>query len=287
MISILVTGANGQLGNELKKLAGNYDFNFIFTDIDELDLTDPEACCTAITEISPEYVINCAAYTAVDRAEEEPDLAFMVNRDVVGNLMDACGTNGARLIHISTDYVFPGDRPVPLKEEDPTGPKSVYGLSKLEGEKILRDNPDAMIIRTSWLYSTYGKNFVKSMISLMKEREELGVVFDQAGSPTYAEDLARAILEIIQKIDNGEKSFQSGIYHYANEGVCSWYDLAREVGVLTGSKCKVRPIETKEYPTPAPRPVYSVLNKNKIKTVYNIVIPHWCESLKKCIDNLS
>jgi len=288
MTSILVTGANGQLGSELRKLKEHYPFRFKFTDINELDLTDASALNAYFEGIQIDYIVNCAGYTAVDRAEDEPDRAMMINRDVVKSLLSLCKKRGMRLIHISTDYVFPGNIPIPLKETDPAGPAlGAYALSKLEGEKVLEGDPGSIILRTSWLYSAFGNNFVKSMIALLGQKKELGVVFDQTGSPTYAGDLAQAILDIIQKVEDGSAPFQPGIYHCANEGVFSWYDFAIAIAELIHSECRIIPIETKDFPTAAPRPAYSVMNKNKIKSVYNIRLPYWRDSLKRCITSLS
>lgn len=281
---IVVTGANGQLGSELKELAKESDntTSYIFTDIDTLDLTNRKDALAFLKNQDPDIIVNCAAYTAVDKAESDEERAELLNAGIPDILKDFSDDSGARIIHISTDYVFPGDNPRPLKESDETGPKSAYGKSKLHGERILLESKNAMIIRTSWLHSSFGNNFVKSMLRLMKEREELRVVFDQTGSPTYACDLASAIL----KIATFEEAWTGGIYHYSNEGVTSWYDLTCEIKNLTGSQCKIIPIETKDYPLPAPRPAYAVLNKEKIKKQFDLEIPHWKSGLIRCIDKI-
>jgi len=286
--SVLITGANGQLGCELQQIIPLYpQFRFFPTDIDTLDICDKQAIERFIVNNCINYIINCAAYTAVDKAEDEIDLCFRINRDAVRNLAEvACGK--AKIIHISTDYVFDGKSEKPLRETDSTNPQSVYGKSKNEGEQVLLETvSDCIIIRTAWLYSSFGNNFVKTMIRLGKERDSLNVVNDQIGTPTYAADLAKAILHIIEE---SEKSnlFQAGIYHYSNEGVCSWYDFCLKIHELAGIKtCKVHPISTAEFPTKAVRPVYSVLDKTKIKASFNLTIPHWEESLINALKNFS
>lgn len=282
--SILITGANGQLGCELQHLIPLYpQFRFFPTDVDTLDLCDKGAIESFIEKNRIDYIINCAAYTAVDKAEDDMALCYRINRDAVQNLAEAaCGK--AKVIHISTDYVFDGTSDRPLREADKTNPQSVYGKSKLEGEQILLQiAPDSIIIRTAWLYSSFGNNFVKTMIRLGKEKESLNVVSDQSGTPTYAADLAKAVLDIIEESGKSH-SFQSGIYHYSNEGVCSWYDFCLKIHELAGIKtCKVHPVSTAGYPTKAVRPAYSVLDKTKIKETFHLKIPHWEESLKDCI----
>jgi dTDP-4-dehydrorhamnose reductase len=287
MKKILVTGADGQLGRELRKLSKNAEFDFVFTDINELDITDVQACAAFFNEIKPHFVVNCAAYTAVDKAESERQLAWKVNVDAVKNLVISCSMHDSYLIQISTDYVFDGQSPMPYVEWDSVAPRSEYGKSKAAAELDALSYYRSLIIRTSWLYSAFGNNFVKTMIRLGKERESLNVVFDQVGTPTYAEDLASAILDIIGKIDSENRDFVAGIFHYSNEGVCSWYDFACAIMKLKGLKCKVYPIETKDYPTPARRPQYGVLNKAKIKSTYEIKIDHWYSSLEKMIDSLN
>jgi dTDP-4-dehydrorhamnose reductase len=229
----------------------------------------------------PDYVVNCAAYTAVDKAESEQVLCYKINAEAVVNLSAACKLTGSKLVHISTDYVFSGDGTRPYREDDITGPLSVYGKSKLQGEQALKGNHDSIIIRTSWLYSQYGNNFVKTMLRLGREREELRVVNDQSGSPTYAPDLADAILQIIE-VSSGD-SFRNGTYHYCNTGTTTWYAFAKNIIEKAALKCRVIPIETKDYPTAAPRPAYSVLDTEKIRKTFGITIPDWEESLDKCI----
>ena len=286
--AILITGANGQLGCELQQLVPLYpQFRFFPTDIDTLDICDKEAIESFLDKNRMNYIINCAAYTAVDKAEDEIDLCFRINRDAVRNLAEAaCGK--VKIIHISTDYVFDGKSEKPLRETDTTNPQSVYGKSKNEGEKVLLETvPYCIIIRTAWLYSSFGSNFVKTMIRLGKERDFLNVVNDQIGTPTYATDLAKAILHIIEESEK-RNLFQSGIYHYSNEGVCSWYDFCLKIHELAGIKtCKVHPVSTAGLSTKAVRPVYSVLDKTKIKAIYHLTIPHWEESLKNALKNFS
>ncbi|MDR2287508.1 MAG: dTDP-4-dehydrorhamnose reductase [Prevotellaceae bacterium] len=287
MKTILVTGANGQLGSELKKLSKNVKFDFVFTDVDELDITDILACAAFFDNVRPDFVINCAAYTAVDKAESEKRIVWKINVDAVKNLVISCSLHGSYLIQISTDYVFDGKSSVPYVERDLVAPQSEYGKSKAAAELEALTCPKSLVIRTSWLYSTFGNNFVKTMIRMGQQREALNVVFDQIGTPTYAEDLASAILEIVGKIDSDEKKFAGGLFHYSNEGVCSWYDFACAIMKLCGSKCRIYPIETSDYPTPAKRPKYGVLNKAKIKSTYEIDINHWYSSLEKMIDALN
>ncbi|MCD8193862.1 MAG: dTDP-4-dehydrorhamnose reductase [Tannerellaceae bacterium] len=288
MKTILITGANGQLGNSLRLvLSCNTSFNVLLTDVNELDISDKSAVSVYFEENKIDYIINCAAYTAVDRAEEDVAFAYTLNRDAVANLAQAAKVAGSKLIHVSTDYVFDGKNYRPYVETDAVCPVSAYGKTKVAGEAVLSEIlPDHIIIRTSWLYSEFGNNFVKTMLRLGKERETLNVVFDQIGTPTYAVDLAEAIISIVTQ-SVGKDSFYPGIYHYSNEGVCSWYDFACKIMQLTGSSCEVFPIEGKDYPTPAARPHYSVFNKAKIKQIYNQEIPHWEESLRKCIGQLT
>ena len=289
MKNILVTGAYGQLGNEVRILSANYpEYNFMFTDVDSLDITDKNELMDFVTGNDIRYIINCAAYTAVDKAEDDVELCEKINATAVKNLGLAAAEAGAGIIHVSTDYVFDGTSCRPYSEDMPTKPCSVYGKTKLKGEKnLLKVCPNAIIIRTAWLYSPFGNNFVKTMIKLGSERESLNVIFDQVGTPTYALDLADAILKAMdQTIDTDHD--KSGIYHFSNEGVCSWYDFTIKIHEIAGiNTCKVNPIETKDYPTKAARPHYSVLNKTKIKQTFNITIPHWEASLKECIKELS
>ena len=283
-MNILVTGACGQLGNEMQlQAAQNPHHHWFFTDVADpatiLDITDPVAVSAFVKAHAIDVIVNCAAYTAVDRAEEDEARAMLLNATAPGYLAEAIERNGGKLIHISTDYVFDGTAHTPYTEAQPTCPASAYGRTKFAGEQaVLAANPSAMIIRTAWLYSTHGNNFVKTMIRLGRERTDLGVVFDQIGTPTYARDLAVAIMTAINH------GIKSGIYHFTNEGVCSWYDFACAIHRLAGiTTCKIRPLHTSEYPTSAARPHYSVLDKSKIKQTYNIEIPHWEDSLEVCI----
>ena len=289
MKNILVTGAYGQLGNEVRILSANYpEYNFMFTDVDSLDITDKDELIDFVTGNDIRYIINCAAYTAVDKAEDDAELCEKINAAAVKNLGLAAAEAGAGIIHVSTDYVFDGTSCRPYSEDMPTKPCSVYGKTKLKGEKnLLKICPNAIVIRTAWLYSPFGNNFVKTMIKLGSERESLNVIFDQVGTPTYALDLADAILKAMdQTIDTDHE--KGGVYHFSNERVCSWYDFTIKIHEIAGIKtCKVNPIETKDYPTKAARPHYSVLNKTKIKQTFNITIPHWEASLKDCIKELS
>lgn len=285
MKNILVTGSNGQLGSELRKLAvdDNEYFRYYFTDIAELDITDRRAVYDFIETHQISLVVNCAAYTAVDKAESEEELCNLLNHIAPGYLAEAVESVGGVMIQISTDYVFDGTSCVPYCEDDNTNPKTVYGRTKLQGEElVIRNCAGSMVIRTAWLYSTFGNNFVKTMIRLGNERQRLGVVSDQTGTPTYARDLAQTILKVI------EKGVVPGVYHYTNEGTCSWYDFCQRIHKIAGVKdCQVDPIHTDEYPVPAPRPHYSVLDKTKIKSVYGISIPWWEDSLADCIKKLN
>ena len=272
----LVVGANGQLGNELHLLLKN---KAEYVDKDELDITDKQAVLNFVKPEKYQAIINCAAYTAVDKAEDDKDMAYKINVNGPENL----ALTGVPLVHISTDYVFDGKSCVPYKEDDKPNPKSVYGSTKLAGEQAVMKIADtAIIIRTAWLYSEFGNNFVKTMRRLGAERESLNVVFDQVGTPTYAKDLAQAIVDILSHIKTGDKE----IYHFSNEGVCSWYDFAVAIMKKSDLKCRVLPIESSQYPTRAVRPFYSVLNKNKIKTKYGIKNRHWREALQECIKNM-
>jgi len=281
MLNILVTGAYGQLGSEIKALSSNYNENFFFTDRDNLDITNKLAIKEFILENKIDVIINCAAYTAVDKAEEEQELADLINHKAVEYLATIAKENKCKLIHISTDYVFNGESFRPYLESDSVAPNSVYGKTKLDGEtKMQKINPSAsIIIRTSWVYSSFGENFVKTMLRLGREKESLGVIFDQVGTPTYARDLAKTILDILPQIKNETVE----LYHYSNEGVLSWYDFAKEIMKMVKLDCVISPIETKEYPTPAKRPHYSLLNKSKIKNRFNLEIPFWKDSLEKCL----
>ena len=285
---VLVTGANGQLGRELRELSRYFsDYDFTFITRDELDLSDASAINAWFANKTFDVVINCAAYTAVDKAETEAELAFAINTTAVQTLAKIAKQQGISMLHISTDYVFAGDSCKPYQETDATCPQGVYGQSKLEGElAMLAINPDrSVIIRTSWVYSRFGNNFVKTMVRLGKERRELSVIYDQVGSPTSAKDLALVLLMII---DSPQLQSQRGteIYHYSNEGVCSWYDFAIAIFKSAPIRCKVNPIETKDYPTPAKRPYYSLLNKAKIKNTFELTIPYWRDSLPECLQHI-
>lgn len=281
--SVLVTGANGQLGNELRVVAADYPtHHFIFTSRKELAVDDADAVKRFFAEQQIDYCINCAAYTAVDKAESDPEAAYRINETAAACLATLCNEHHTRLIHISTDYVFNGQATEPYKEDDPTNPLGVYGVSKRKGEEaVLKNDPSAVIIRTSWLYSSFGHNFVKTMLRLMKERESINVVNDQSGCPTYAADLAAAIMQIITSGIN-----KPGIYHYSNAGASTWYELAAAIKELTGSKCIINPVTTAEYPTPAKRPAYSVFDTAKIRSVFGLVIPQWKDSLAACLNRL-
>lgn len=285
MPKILVTGANGQLGSEFRELSSAYpQYTFTFTDRDTLDLSNLCKMEDYFEDKVFDAIINCAAYTAVDKAENENDLADAINHRAVSMLAKIAKLQNISLVHISTDYVFDGKNHRPYIESDPTDPQGVYGKTKCDGENaILNIAPqNTIIIRTSWVYSAYGNNFVKTMLRLGKERDSLGVIFDQVGTPTYARDLAQAVLEILPQIKNESPE----IYHYSNEGVASWYDFATAIFELTGIECTVNPITSDEYPTPAKRPYYSLLNKSKIKNNFNISIPYWRNSLQECLKTL-
>ena len=285
-MKILVTGSNGQLGNELRLLAPSCPHDvFIFTDVAELDITSETEVEQLVKEEQPAVIINCAAYTAVDKAEQEDNLAFLINASAVGNLARVASRHNVLLIHISTDYVFDGKGYKPYVEDDPTNPVSLYAKSKHAGEQQVQSYASqAIIIRTSWLYSEFGNNFVKTMMKYGKERGQLNVVFDQTGTPTYARDLAKTILDIIQK-----QPVFSGVevFHFSNEGVTSWYDFAKAIIEFSGITCKINPIETKDYPLPAVRPFYSVFNKSKIKQRFQTEIPYWRDSLKECLGRIN
>ena len=285
MQTILVTGSNGQLGSELQHLVADFDeegYRFIFTDVAELDITDRQAVSCFVEDNNVSILINCAAYTAVDKAEHDPEKADLLNRVAPGYLAEAMEAVGGTMIQISTDYVFDGMGHMPYREDAPTHPTGVYGRTKLAGEEeVICGCTGSMVIRTAWLYSTFGNNFVKTMLRLGREREHLSVVFDQIGTPTYARDLAKVILTIVRA------GIKPGVFHYTNEGVCSWYDFARAVHRFAGlNSCDVRPVHTGEYPAEAPRPHYSVLDKTKIKEAYAIQIPWWEDSLKECVEAL-
>jgi len=285
-MKILITGANGQLGNELKLLGKKFpDYQLVFTDIDELDITDMQAVSAYFDKMQPDVVVNCAGYTAVDKAEQEPDLALKINALAVRNLSNACGEFNALFIHISTDYIFNGKSCRPYVETDTPAPASSYGKSKYAGETQMQSScRNGIILRTSWLYSATGNNFVKTILKYGKERGNLNVVYDQVGCPTYAKDLAAAILEILPELKDHEGV---EIFHYANEGVASWFDFAKAIVEFSGIKCLIHPIETRDYPLPAIRPFYSVLNKGKFKSRFGLEIPYWKDSLEECIKRLN
>jgi len=280
---ILVTGANGQLGSELKELSSHYSqFEWVFADRSVLDLSNLESISKVLDTIQPQIIINCAAYTAVDKAETETELAEVLNHQAVGVLSQWSANHDCLLVHVSTDYVFDGNSSMALTEEAPTGPINVYGQTKLAGEQAcLRENPDAIVIRTSWVYSRFGNNFVKTMSRLIQERDSLNVVNDQIGSPTYAADLAQAILTIIT-----HPHWQAGIYHFSNEGEISWYEFALAIQEIGGFDCALSGIPSSDYPTPAQRPHYSLLDKSKITTTFGVVVPGYRESLERCMGML-
>ena len=282
-MNILVTGANGQLGNEMRVLsAENQQHTYFFTDVQELDICDEQAIRAFVTDNRVDVIVNCAAYTAVDKAEDNPELCDKLNHIAPGYLAAAAEVCGAAMIQVSTDYVFDGTAHIPYREEEPTCPATAYGRTKLAGEEaVMRNCPESVVIRTAWLYSTFGNNFVKTMLRLGREKESLGVIFDQIGTPTYARDLAVAIFAVLTQ------DFVPGIYHFSNEGAISWYDFTKAIHRIAGiTTCKVRPLHTEEYPAPSARPHYSVLDKTKIKETYHIDIPYWEDSLTECIQKL-
>ncbi len=282
---ILVTGSNGQLGNELQQLAPGFtDYDFLFATKEDLNIAEEAAIENYFFEHQINYCINCAAYTAVDKAESETEQAFLMNATAVAILAKVCERNNTQLIHISTDYVFDGTAHQPYKETDKTNPVSVYGKSKLQGEELAIQNaPSTIIIRTAWLYSSFKNNFVKTMLRLLKEKESINVVNDQLGCPTYAADLAAAIMQIIT---SNQSNKNPGIYHYSNAGITNWYEFAVAIQELSNIRCLVNPIPTSLYPTAAKRPAYSVLDTLKIKETFAVAIPEWEESLRKCLEKL-
>ncbi|MGQ1891531.1 dTDP-4-dehydrorhamnose reductase [Thermophagus sp. OGC60D27] len=288
MPKILIIGKEGQLGSTFHKLTWEFPQEQVtFTTIDQMDLSNPTSIKEFFVDKAFDFIINCAAYTAVDKAEEESDTAYQLNAEAPALIAREAARLRALFVHISTDYVFDGRHFRPLSPNDTPNPVSIYGKSKLKGEKeVLRIHPDSIIIRTSWLYSIYGQNFLKTMIRLGKEKQSLNVVFDQIGTPTFAEDLASSILSIIQNITTGQTKAMPGVYHYSNEGVCSWYDFAKAIFRITGIDCNVIPVTSDYYPTKAKRPYYSVLDKSLIKQTYGIAIPHWQESLVRCLKQL-
>ncbi|MGA2406481.1 MAG: dTDP-4-dehydrorhamnose reductase [Bacteroidales bacterium] len=284
MAIILITGAKGQLGNELKVVSKNfYGYHFIFTDLDTLDITNQEQTSEFIKNSGPDWIVNCASYNLVDKAESEPDQAMIINGTAIKNITEVIRGSECRFIHISSDYVYDGQSNVPYNEYTPANPISVYGRSKLTGEKFALLHQGSMIIRTSWLYSSFGNNFVKTILRNAAEKESLKVVFDQTGTPTYAADLAGAIMSIVSGVIRNQIALNAGIYNYSNEGVCTWYDFASEIIKEAGLNCHVDPVLTKDYKQVAQRPVYSVMDKSKIKNNYGLSIPHWRTSLNKCM----
>ncbi len=290
MQKILVTGGDGQLGMELQNLQQEYPrFSFRFTDYKDLDITDLQAVDLYFSDFQPDYVFNCAAFTAVDKAEEAVDLALKVNTLGAEILAKAAQKHQAKLFHISTDYVYDSGQNTPYLEDDAAHPGGIYAITKYLGDKAVLDIlPDSVIFRTSWVYSAYGNNFVKSMQKYGTERDRLRIVYDQIGTPTYAADLAKAMLDIAQKMETGvlNKDKISGIYHYSNEGVASWYDFAMAIFELDGITCEVEPILSKEYPTPARRPPFSLMDKGKFKKTFGLQIPYWRTSLVECLEKL-
>ena len=286
MKTILVTGANGQLGNSIRRLAAGYpQYAFVFTDVDTLDICDAQAVNAFVKEKQVDYIINCAAYTAVDKAEDDEALCLRINRDAVRNLGEAARMAGARVIHVSTDYVFDGEGTRPWEPEDERHPLNVYGQTKLDGELAVSSTLDKyFIVRIAWVFGKNGKNFIKTMLNVAKTHDKLTVVSDQIGTPTYAEDLAKAIVKIMANDDRVE---HEGIYHYSNAGVCSWYDFAVEIVRLSGLNCRVNPVTTAEYPTKTHRPAYSVLDKTKIKHTFGVEVPEWQEALRRMMGEIS
>lgn len=283
MKKIIILGAKGQLGSELQEVEQRFpSFKFFFYDVAEMDIVQKGLVDEGISRLKPDYVVNCAAYTAVDKAETDKELSYAINSEAVKNIANACSANGAKFIHISTDYVFDGQASEPYKEDSKGNPSNIYGLSKLKGEEeALRADKTAIIIRTSWVYSSYGNNFVKTMLRLMSTKQEVSVVADQYGSPTYAHDLAVAIMDIISG-----NNWTPGIYHFTNEGIINWFDFASEIKNISGHSCIIHPITTEQYPTAAKRPQYSVLDKTKIQHTFNIRLRDWKDSLQDCLNKM-
>lgn len=281
---VLVTGANGQLGSEIRGAVQKSNAKFFFTDVAELDITNKTAITEFVVKNTINAIVNCAAYTNVDKAEDEQELSDLINRQAVQNLAEVCQENNTSLVHISTDYVFGGTKNTPYKETDKTSPLGVYGETKFQGEEAVKScDIDYMILRTSWLYSSYGNNFVKTIKRLSKDKPQLRVVFDQVGTPTYALDLANFIIYVIE---NNLMKNKKEIYHFSNEGVCSWFDFAKEIAELSENKCEIIPCYSSEYPAKVTRPNYSVLDKTKLRNEFHYQIPHWRDALKKCIIKL-
>ena len=282
---VLITGANGQLGNEMRRLGAVSPNEYLFTDVAELDITDKAAVAEFVKSNNVEIIVNCAAYTNVDKAEDDEATAELINATAVRNLAEAVKAVDGTLFHVSTDYVFGSDGNTPRTEDMPTNPLGVYGKTKLHGEQAIAEvGAKAIIIRTAWLYSEFGNNFLKTMLRLTAEKESLNVVFDQVGSPTYAGDLALAIFSIIE---GGVYAGNEGVYHFSNEGVCSWYDFATEIAAAAGHECVVMPCHSNEFPSKVTRPPFSVLDKTKIKTTFGIEIPHWRDSMLYCLQRLA
>lgn len=288
MTPVLITGCKGQLGSEIQQISGQFpEMSFIFTDLEELNITRIRDIRSFLDSMPVKFLVNCAGYTAVDLAEDEGEMAELLNAEATGHLARICAERAVQLIHISTDYVFDGEKKYPYLEDDPVNPQTVYGKSKLHGEEALQQSGKGIIIRTSWLYSPFGNNFVKTILRLSGEKESLNVVFDQTGCPTYARDLASTILAMIRMEIEQENSPRYDIYHYSNQGMCSWYEFATCIIDFAGSACKIIPVESKDYVTKAERPRYTVLSKKKILDEYDLHIPHWKDSLKDCIDKLT
>jgi len=288
MIPVLITGCKGQLGSEIQQVSGNFpEMSFIFTDLEELNITRSRDIRSFLDSMPVKFLVNCAGYTEVDLAEDERELAELLNADATGYLAKISAERGIQLIHISTDYVFDGEKKHPYQEDDQVNPLTIYGKSKLHGEEALQEANTGIIIRTSWLYSSFGNNFVKTILRLSAEKDSLNVVFDQSGCPTYARDLASAILEMIRLEIKHKSSPRYDIYHYSNQGMCSWYEFATSIIEFAGSGCQIIPVESKDYVTKAKRPRYTVMSKKKILDKYDLLIPHWKDSLKECINELT
>ncbi len=287
MTPVLITGCKGQLGSEFQRISQKFpEMSFIFTDFEELDITHPGDIINFLDSNPVKFLVNCAGYTAVDKAEDDAAMAYLLNADATESLATISAERGIQLIHISTDYVFDGEKNHPYVEDDPVNPQSVYGRSKLQGEQAVQKTGSGIIIRTSWLYSAFGHNFVKTILRLSGEKDQLNVVMDQTGCPTYARDLAIAILEMIRTEIRHDNKPGHNIYHYSNQGMCSWFEFATAITHFAGKDCQILPVESKDYVTRAQRPRYSVMSKKKITNEYNLRIPHWKESLKECIDEL-
>jgi dTDP-4-dehydrorhamnose reductase len=288
MINILVTGAKGQLGSEIRKASADQaDMSFLFTDIEELDISNRTAVSGFLDENPVNFLVNCAAYTAVDKAEDDRETAERINSHAVDILAGEARARDIRFIHTSTDYVFNGEKNRPYREEDPVNPVTAYGKTKLAGEEAVHRNGSGIIVRTSWLYSSFGHNFVKTILRLCREKGQLRVVFDQTGSPTYARDLAEAILAIVRKEDQAGKKPEVEVFHYSNTGICSWFEFATEIVKGSGLECPVEPVVSEEFPTRAARPRYSAMDSKKIRDRYGIRIPHWKDSLRDCLKELT